>query len=82
MKRYFAQLMMMKSRFPMEPNEPVAVSFAWSDKSGDMATGAAYDDVNFELCCIMYNIGAAHACIAANETRSDEDVSIHLSLYV
>ena len=76
MKRYYAQLMMIKSRFPMEPNEPVAVSFAWNDRSCDMALGAAYDDINFELCCIMFNIGAAHATIAMNETRSDEDVCL------
>uniref|UniRef100_A0A914XZ19 BRO1 domain-containing protein n=1 Tax=Panagrolaimus superbus TaxID=310955 RepID=A0A914XZ19_9BILA len=73
MKRYYAQLQMMKSRFPMETNEPVSVSFAWSDRSCDMAVGAAYEDINYEICCIMYNIGAAHATIGMNETRSDED---------
>ena len=28
-KRYYAQLAMMKKRFPMEENDPIAVKFAW-----------------------------------------------------
>ena len=63
---------MMKSRFPMEPGEPVAVPFGWSDRS-DMPNSVFYEDVNFELCCVMFNIAAAHATIAMNETRSDMD---------
>jgi hypothetical protein len=33
-----------------------------------------YEDVNFEMCCIMFNIGIAHAQIAASETRTEMDV--------
>ena len=28
-KRYFAQLLMMKKRFPMEEHDTIAVPFAW-----------------------------------------------------
>jgi hypothetical protein len=28
-KRYYAQLAMMKKRFPMEEHDPIAVPFAW-----------------------------------------------------
>ena len=40
----------------------------------DISNPVFYDDINFELCCIMFNIGTMHAVIAANETRSDLDV--------
>lgn len=44
----------------------------------DMPNSTVYEDVNFELTCIMFNIGAVHAAIAVNEMRSDLDVSCSL----
>lgn len=41
----------------------------------DIAHSATYDDIGFELACVMYNIGAVHASIAVNEARESEDVS-------
>ncbi|KAJ1349674.1 Tyrosine-protein phosphatase non-receptor type 23 [Parelaphostrongylus tenuis] len=39
----------------------------------DIAHSATYDDIGFELACVMYNIGAVHANIAVNESREDEN---------
>uniref|UniRef100_A0A1I7W8A8 BRO1 domain-containing protein n=1 Tax=Heterorhabditis bacteriophora TaxID=37862 RepID=A0A1I7W8A8_HETBA len=39
----------------------------------DMPHAATYDDIGFELACVMYNIGAVHAAIAVNEMRDSED---------
>lgn len=35
-----------------------------------------YEDVNFEMCCVMLNIGVAHALVAADESRLEMDVCI------
>lgn len=45
-----------------------------TDRGSDIPNGIIYNDINFELCCVMFNIGASHVAIAANETRSDSDV--------
>ncbi|KAK0424829.1 hypothetical protein QR680_008877 [Steinernema hermaphroditum] len=73
MKRYYAQMLMVKMRFPMEENDPVAVPFAWYDRIMEMPTPAVFEDVNFELGCILYNIGTFHASLGAVETRVDLD---------
>lgn len=39
-----------------------------------MLNGAVYHDINFELCCVMFNIGSLHASVATSETRSDSNV--------
>ena len=43
-----------------------------------MMSTCVYEDVNFELACVLFNIGAIHAAIAASETRSDPSVSLLL----
>ncbi|EYC43469.1 hypothetical protein Y032_0492g2412 [Ancylostoma ceylanicum] len=73
LKRYYAQLLMMKNRFPMEEGDPIKVLFSWYDRAMDIAHSATYDDVGFELACVMYNIGAVHAAVAVNESRENED---------
>ncbi|KAL6732882.1 hypothetical protein Aduo_003594 [Ancylostoma duodenale] len=73
LKRYYAQLLMMKNRFPMEEGDPIKVLFCWYDRAMDIAHSATYDDVGFELACVMYNIGAVHAAVAVNESRENED---------
>ncbi|XGW23830.1 hypothetical protein V3C99_005780 [Haemonchus contortus] len=73
LKRYYAQLLMMKNRFPMEEGDPIKVLFCWYDRAMDIAHSATYDDIGFELACVMYNIGAVHASIAVNEGRENED---------
>ncbi|KAI1704697.1 BRO1-like domain-containing protein [Ditylenchus destructor] len=73
MKRYYAQMIGVKKRFPMEENDFLAVPFSWADRALDMPNSLTFEDINFELCCIMFNIGSAHAIIAANEERKDLD---------
>ncbi|VDL79578.1 unnamed protein product, partial [Nippostrongylus brasiliensis] len=73
LKRYYAQLLMMKNRFPMEEGDPIKVLFCWYDRAMDIAHSATYDDIGFELACVMYNIGAVHANVAVSETRESED---------
>lgn len=48
----------------------------------DLAPSVTYEDINFEMCCVLFNIGAAHAIIAAKETRSDSDVTSLLNAFV
>uniref|UniRef100_A0A914VNV6 BRO1 domain-containing protein n=1 Tax=Plectus sambesii TaxID=2011161 RepID=A0A914VNV6_9BILA len=69
LKRYYAQLLMLKNRFPMESGDEAATAFTWLDKALDMPNPIVFDDVNFELACIMHNIGATHAAVASSETR-------------
>ncbi|KAL3985167.1 BRO1-like domain family protein [Acanthocheilonema viteae] len=71
LKRYYAQLCLMKNRFPMEKGDIINVAFSWMDKSSDMSSAAVFEDINYELACVMYNIGAVHGAIAANEPRTD-----------
>uniref|UniRef100_A0A915CHQ0 BRO1 domain-containing protein n=1 Tax=Parascaris univalens TaxID=6257 RepID=A0A915CHQ0_PARUN len=73
MKRYYAQLTMMKNRFPMEEGDPLKIPFSWFDKAMDMPNSSVFEDVNFELAYVMFNIGAVHAAIAVNEMRNDLD---------
>lgn len=85
LKRYYAQLTMMKNRFPMELDGDAAVNFTWFDffrnkqlfrteRSSDSSLPIVIPDINFEICCVMYNIGCLHAIIAASQERKDEDV--------
>ncbi|VDK88000.1 unnamed protein product [Litomosoides sigmodontis] len=73
LKRYYAQLCLMKNRFPMEKGGAVNVAFPWMDKSSDTSNASVFEDINYELVCVMYNIGALHGTIAANEPRTDLD---------
>lgn len=49
------------------------------DKSSDTSNASVFEDINYELVCIMYNIGAVHGTIAANEPRTDLDVRLAFS---
>ncbi|KAK0406481.1 hypothetical protein QR680_018597 [Steinernema hermaphroditum] len=73
MRRYYAQMLMVKMRFPMEENDPVAVPFAWYEHIMGLPTPIVFEDVNFELGNILYNIGTFHASLGAVETRVDLD---------
>ncbi|CAD5209037.1 unnamed protein product [Bursaphelenchus xylophilus] len=72
LKRYFAQLMMMKNRFPMELDGEAAIEFSWQDKSSNNLP-VVLPDIHFEICCVMFNIGTIHAHIAGAQLRTEED---------
>lgn len=42
----------------------------------DISNPLSYDDINFELCCVMFNIGAIHSLIAIDENRANVDVRL------
>lgn len=44
-----------------------------------MVNHLAYDDINFEICFVMYNIAALHANIAVNEPRLELEVIFYRS---
>uniref|UniRef100_A0A1I7VRL6 BRO1 domain-containing protein n=1 Tax=Loa loa TaxID=7209 RepID=A0A1I7VRL6_LOALO len=73
LKRYYSQLCLMKNRFPMEKGDAINVSFSWMDKNSDTSNATVFEDINYELACVMYSIGAIHGAIAANEARTDLD---------
>ncbi|KAK0406480.1 hypothetical protein QR680_018596 [Steinernema hermaphroditum] len=66
-------MLMVKMRFPMEENDPVAVPFAWYEHIIGLPTPIVFEDVNFELGNILYTIGTFHASLGAVETRVDLD---------
>lgn len=51
-------------------------NFCRIEKDRGMVNHLAYEDINFEICFVMYNIAALHADIAANEQRLELNVSI------
>lgn len=65
MKRYYCQIYSLFNRFGAFENN-VGVQCVWADiYSGQTAIG----DLDFELACILYNIGAIHAELGASDNR-------------
>lgn len=73
MKRYYSQMLMVKKRFPLESNDVISIQFSWVERLMDISNPLSYDDINFELCCVMFNIGAIHSLIAIDENRANVD---------
>ncbi|CAI5437670.1 unnamed protein product [Caenorhabditis angaria] len=76
MKRYFGQLCMIQKRFPMSAGQELETPFAWFDSLSDNRhpnNEITHGDIEFEKASVMFNIGAAHAQIAANADRETQD---------
>jgi tyrosine-protein phosphatase non-receptor type 23 len=43
------------------------------DKLFDLPGTMSYDDINFELACVLYNIGGLHSHLGALESRVSHD---------
>ncbi|KAI4466261.1 pcd6 interacting protein-related [Holotrichia oblita] len=71
LKEYYCQLHFLKSRFPMEEGQPCAIYFSWKDTYTNIS--CSVQDINFELMCILYNIGALHTQLGAADKRSSPD---------
>ncbi|XP_050516886.1 tyrosine-protein phosphatase non-receptor type 23 [Diabrotica virgifera virgifera] len=71
LKKYFCQLRFLKSRFPMEENQDAAVLFSWKNNELDITSTSS--DIRYELMVIMYNIGALHTFLGANDSRNNPD---------
>ncbi|KAK5646077.1 hypothetical protein RI129_004541 [Pyrocoelia pectoralis] len=67
LKKYYCQLHFLKSRFPMEDGQPCAVYFSWRDNYSNMACSIA--DIDFELMNILFDIGAIHSKLGAEDSR-------------
>ncbi|KRT83132.1 tyrosine phosphatase [Oryctes borbonicus] len=71
LKEYYCQLHFLKSRFPMEERQPCAIYFSWKDTYTNVL--CSVQDINFELMCILYNIGALHTQLGAADKRSSPE---------
>ncbi|KAB0798419.1 hypothetical protein PPYR_09412 [Photinus pyralis] len=67
LKKYYCQLHFLKSRFPMEDGQPCAVYFSWRDNYSNMVCSVA--DIDFELMNILFDIGAVHSKLGAEDSR-------------
>ena len=68
-KKYYCQLLFLKNRFKLGSDSPF--QFKWRD----LFTGSKYTetDMNHELACVLYNIGALHTRLGVQEERQDSD---------
>ncbi|KAI2807528.1 Tyrosine-protein phosphatase non-receptor type 23 [Blomia tropicalis] len=65
LKRYYAQIYSLFNRFVVFESQ-IGVQCVWADiYTGQTNIG----DLEFELACILYNIGALHAELGANDSR-------------
>ncbi|CAL8111900.1 unnamed protein product [Orchesella dallaii] len=71
LKKYFCQLNFLKSRFPMNEGATCAISFSWYDVYSENVHG--WSDVDFEMSCVLYNIGALHSELGALDNRQTAD---------
>ncbi|ODM90715.1 Tyrosine-protein phosphatase non-receptor type 23 [Orchesella cincta] len=71
LKKYFCQLNFLKSRFPMNEGATCAISFSWNDVYSENVHG--WSDVDFEMSCVLYNIGALHSELGALDNRQTAD---------
>lgn len=72
LKKYYAQLLLLESRFPMESGGAAAVVFSWEDSFNDGALWE-FDNIKFEQACILYNIGALHSELGAMDSRQSSE---------
>ncbi len=71
LKKYFCQLNFLRTRFPMMEGGPCAITFSWFEVfSESLHTWA---DIEFEMSCILYNIGALHSELGATGNRQSPE---------
>ncbi|XP_033113884.1 tyrosine-protein phosphatase non-receptor type 23-like [Anneissia japonica] len=71
LKKYYGQLHLLTSRFPMAEGEGCFIQFVWVDAFDD--TFVTEGDVHFEQASILYNLGTLHAILGARESRTSEE---------
>lgn len=69
LKRYYCQLHSLTHRFP----KPVKslFTFTWTDKYSN--TTMEYNDINYEMASVLFNIGALHTQVGSGVKRTDVD---------
>ncbi|XP_071941772.1 tyrosine-protein phosphatase non-receptor type 23-like [Antedon mediterranea] len=71
LKKYYGQLHLLTSRFPMAEGEPSFIQFVWVDAFDE--TFVTEGDIHFEQASILYNLGTLHAILGARESRTSEE---------
>ncbi|KAK6622648.1 hypothetical protein RUM43_008490 [Polyplax serrata] len=71
MKRYFCQLHLAASRFPMRENEEASMLFTWKNLYNNSTV--TLNDVSLEMASILYNIGALHSHLGAIDSRTSAE---------
>ncbi|CAH8444783.1 unnamed protein product [Dicrocoelium dendriticum] len=71
LKRYYAQLQLVKGRFGSLTTGSTGVTWKWYGAFTDVPL--AKNDMRFEENSILFNIGALHTSLAIREKRSDTD---------
>ncbi|XP_063607267.1 tyrosine-protein phosphatase non-receptor type 23-like [Penaeus indicus] len=71
LKKYYCQLHYLLSRFPLNENSSIAVTFNWYDIYSSMVYNVT--DIKYEMACILYNIGALHTELGAMDARNTPD---------
>ncbi|CAG0895584.1 unnamed protein product [Darwinula stevensoni] len=71
LKRYYCQLHFIKNRFPWSPSDHKLLHFTWQD----IATGiqVSVPDIDFEIACVLYNIGSLHTQLGAADSRTSSE---------
>lgn len=70
MKRYYCQLNALLNRFPTLPERQM-LSFSWKDAYTNSSTSVT--DIRQEMAVVLYNIGALHTQLGAEEQRNTPD---------
>ncbi|XP_019849415.1 PREDICTED: tyrosine-protein phosphatase non-receptor type 23-like isoform X1 [Amphimedon queenslandica] len=80
LRRYYAQLHLLRARFPQEAAGIIPIHFSWKD----VYTGAEsqLEGLQAELAPILYNIGALHSQVGSKNSRhSEQDMKEALTHY-
>ncbi|PAA76295.1 hypothetical protein BOX15_Mlig027726g1 [Macrostomum lignano] len=71
LKKYYGQLQLLKSRFPMEECEPCALPVSWDDLYIDDVV--THSDIRFEEAAVLYNIGSVESVLGCKQARTDAE---------
>ncbi|GAB0096426.1 tyrosine-protein phosphatase non-receptor type 23 [Sergentomyia squamirostris] len=71
LKRYYCQLHSLVHRFMSRKSDQVSLSFTWKELYS--GTAVTYSDINQEMAAILYNTGALHTQLGAEDNRSSEE---------
>ncbi|XP_022104078.1 tyrosine-protein phosphatase non-receptor type 23-like isoform X2 [Acanthaster planci] len=71
LKKYYGQLHLLTSRFPITDGGEAAPVFTWIDTFHEEPFSHA--DAAFDQSCILYNLGVLHSILGAKESRASEE---------
>ncbi|CAH8824420.1 unnamed protein product [Trichobilharzia szidati] len=71
LKRYYAQLQLLKGRFHFTAEQCTDITWKWQDAFSNSYSESS--DVRFEEASVMYNIAALHSILGVKEKRADAD---------